>query len=133
MRILNCTNHNVTEKQIRMGIIEPDSEDKMKLQASITFDLPFSMEDIDAACTNVVTLTKKYDCTAAMIGGAPFLQGYLEQALFSEDLCAAFAFSRRRSEEKRFSDGTIKKIAFFDTSNTIIKEPNANFYIINAD
>ena len=130
MRILNCTNHNATDKQLRMGVIEPDEQDKRAIQQSITFELPVSMADIRRACDMVTEYTEKYGCAAALIGGAPFLQGYLESSLFAKSLCAAFAFTRRISAERKMPDGSVEKVSVFDSAATLVKHPDGTLETI---
>jgi len=131
MKILNCTNHAVTENQILMGIVEPEEQDKKIISDVITFhDLP-TEESIKRACDGVVSMVKKYSCDAAMIGGAPFLQGYLEESLFNEGLCAAFAFSKRIVKERKLEDGSVEKVSVFDSSDTIVKQADGSIFYVS--
>ena len=131
--ILNCTNHTVTEKQIIMGIIEPDKEDKEILTKTITFEEIPDKKTLEKAASLVASMVKKYNCKAGMIGGAPYLQGYLEKELFDKGLKVAFAFSKRVSKEEHLPDGSVKKEMVFDSSNTLIKDAEGNIEIISCE
>lgn len=49
----------------------------------------------------------------ALIGGAPYLMGALEEALKEQGIQPLYAFSQRESVETRNADGTVVKTAIF--------------------
>ena len=132
MKILKCTNHRSTPKQLAMGIIDPSDNDGELLRNAITYDELPTLEQINRTCQTIVNLVKKYGCDAAMLGGAPFLAGYEEEALFRCGLSVAFAFTKRIVKEEVLQDGSVKKTSLFDSSDTIIKHPDGTLEIIHA-
>lgn len=129
MRILNCTIHEATEKQKQMGIVTPVHAEKIK--QAILFQEPPTLERIDYAITVILEAMKENHCDTAMIGGAPFLQGYLEEALLNNGFQVAFAFTQRKSIEKVMENGEVEKVSYFDSDTIIIKDQSKNLHLIH--
>ena len=132
MKILNCTNHMLTDMQKKMGIIELDENDRETLTSAITFNDPPMKEDVDSAIEKVLEVLSRYEYDACMLGGAPFLAAPLENAILSLGKGAAYAFSKRISKEKHLPDGTVEKISVFETTCTMVRMPDGTIIHITA-
>lgn len=100
MTILNATQHTSTPAQKEQGVIDMLPEHRKQLVSLLTFDtLPSDVELFDRA-SSIVMLVSKYACEYVMIGGAPYLMPYLEQAIaIDTGKSCVYAFSKRVSKE----------------------------------
>lgn len=115
MRIINLTQHSSTPDQKRAGLEDLHEGAHDEIRGWITFssmpthtDLKVRAEGCAAACYEYGRLPRygtppKY----ALIGGAPFFQPYLAQALRDRGIIALYAFSQRVTEEV---DGVKKSV-----------------------
>ncbi len=111
MSTLNLTQHLASEPQIQAGVVEP--KDKAAVQALLTFtELP-SQQTLLQRASALATLAKESDCQSAMIGGAPYFMGHLEQALRGVGVRPLYAYSERRSVDNVQEDGSVRKVAVF--------------------
>ena len=110
MKILNLTQHAPTNEQELAGVVQPESEDVRHL---LTFDTLPSQEDIERRATGLAAIAKAEGATAAMIGGAPWLMGELEQALLKRGIEPLYAFTQRESVERALPDGSVQKTNVF--------------------
>lgn len=111
MQILNLTQHAATTDQVAAGVVEP--ADKKAVQALITFDeLPTSQEILRRA-DRLAVMASESSHKKALIGGAPFFMGPLEDALWSYGVEPVYAFSKRESADEKQPDGSVKKIQVF--------------------
>lgn len=106
MRIINLTQHIATPDQKRAGLEDLHEDAHDEIRGWITFssmptptDLKVRAEGCAAACyeygRNHNGAAPKY----ALIGGAPFFQPYLAQALRDRGIVPLYAFSQRVTEE----------------------------------
>lgn len=107
--ILNLTQHPATPEQIAAGVIEPANKDAVR--RLLTFDEIPSRADIAARAAALAEIADGHD--AAMIGGAPYLMGALEDALKKKGVAPLYSFTRREVVEKTASDGSVVKTAVF--------------------
>lgn len=108
-KIMNLTQHAATAEQVAAGVVEP--ADKVAVQRLLTFvELP-TAEDIRERADLLADMGRGYK--AAMIGGAPYLMGALEDALRNLEVKPVYAFSKRESVEKIAEDGTVQKTSIF--------------------
>ena len=116
-QIINLTQHQATESQIKQGLIEPDFETKVKIKELLAFDeLPKAFEIKNRAkelAGIVFDIFKKTSIRTAMIGGAPFLMSTLEKKLRRFNFYIVYAFSKRVSKET-LKDGKIVKTSQFE-------------------
>lgn len=111
MQILNLTQHQATPEQVQAGVIEP--KDKKQIQNLLTFtELPTPYE-VGQAAEGLARLAEREGVKHAMIGGAPYLMGPLEQELRRKGIDPLYAFSTRESRGEVQPDGSIKKVAIF--------------------
>ena len=122
--ILNLTQHTATQEQKAQLVVEPRMC-KDKIRELLTFEEIPSKEEIEARASELAEIAvseanhyagetdNKIWITRAMIGGAPFLMGALENALRECGFTPVYAFSKRESEEIPQPDGSVRKIAVF--------------------
>jgi hypothetical protein len=121
--ILNLTQHVGTPEQ---GVLEPSR--KAEVQEIITFegdDLPAEWDEVKAlyerrADALATLASEEFDLLgvpeggrAAMIGGAPYFQKPLEEALAGRGITPLYSFSERVSEDVPQPDGSTKKVSKF--------------------
>lgn len=116
--IINLTQHEATQDQINVGVVEPSPEDKKIIQDLLTFEEFPYVEELERRAYELATLVTNMDSYShsrqtVMIGGAPFFMGRLEAALKAQGHHPVYAFSRRRSYDQTQPDGTVKKVAVF--------------------
>lgn len=111
MRIVNLTQHQATPEQRDAGVFEPVG--KKAVQSLLTFDRMLTPDKIKTRANALTCLAQFEMAEAAMIGGAPYLMGPLEQSLRRYGITPLYSFSRRESEEQVLPDGSTKKVAIF--------------------
>lgn len=121
MRILNLTQHAATPEQLAAGVVDLTPAQRAVVSQILTFETPPSRPVIQtrarllaqAAADDSSMVGEVGPFDAAMIGGAPYLMGPLEDAL--RDLCIVplYAFSKRESMETIGSDGSVTKTNVF--------------------
>lgn len=110
-RILNLTQHYATPAQRKVGVEEPVF--RAQVQNLITFkEIPTEM-GMKSRAQKLAHMAKQDGYSAAMIGGAPFFMGILEQELKKAGIKPVYAFSQRESSDKELSDGSIQKVSVF--------------------
>ena len=111
MKILNLTQHAATPEQVADGVFEP--RDKALIQGLLTFvGCPLKEQILDRAA-GLAEVAKAAGAEAAMIGGAPYLMGALENELKARGVNPLYAFSERVSVETVQPDGSTKKETIF--------------------
>ena len=110
-KILNLTQHAASAEQVSAGVVEPD--DKAAVQVALTFSSLPTREEIVARAKTLAEIATAAGAPAAMVGGAPYLMGPLEEALRVEGVTPLYAFSRRESVEMTLPDGSVKKTMVF--------------------
>ena len=113
-KILNLTQHAPTQEQIAAGVIQ--SVAHSEIQRLLTFSsLPTQEEILEraGALAEIATGAKAGGVGYAMIGGAPYLMGALEEALRRRDIIPVYAFSVRESVEETMPDGSVRKTQVF--------------------
>jgi hypothetical protein len=98
-------------EQTQTGVFEP--EDKKTVQNLLTFTTLPSREEVAASANALADIALNSGAEAALVGGAPFLMGVLEQSLRQRGIRPAYAFSMRESAEKTLPDGSVQKINVF--------------------
>lgn len=121
--ILNLTQHKATPEQAAAGVVDLPEQQREELVALLTFgELP-SPAEIKRRAWAVAELAAQNGLggddgddphpRAAMIGGAPWLMGPLEAALWAMAIKPVYAFSMRESADQPQPDGSIRKVAVF--------------------
>lgn len=113
MTILNLTQHKANAAQKLEGVFDPAN--KAMIEELLTFTTIPSKNTLHRrakALANVVSQFENYK-GRVMIGGAPYLMPYLEDALIDIGCTPVYAFSIRDSVEEVLPDGTTIKKAVF--------------------
>ena len=121
MRILNLTQHPATPEQVAAGIVDLTPAQRVFVSQWLTFEDVPTRRQINsraallaqAAANDSVGVGEVGQFDAAMIGGAPYLMGPLEEALLAQDIKPLYAFSRRESVETIAADGSVTKTNVF--------------------
>lgn len=117
MSILNATQHQATSEQLEDGVFEACDFDKQAIRELLTFDSIPTLRELhgraDRLAYVIANACWEWDCSTALIGGAPFFMSSLEDALFSYKITPVYAFSQRVSVEETQSDGTVRKVNQF--------------------
>jgi hypothetical protein len=112
MRILNLTQHAATAEQAAAGVFEPC--DKAAVHRLLTFETCPDRETIRARAEALAEITRMNGAEAAMLGGAPYLMGPLEDALRGAGIRPVYAFSLRAGVEDELQpDGSVRKVQVF--------------------
>jgi hypothetical protein len=121
MRILNLTQHPATPEQVAAGVVDLTPAQRVFVSQWLTFeDVPTQRQIksraallAQAAANDSVGVGEVGQFDAAMIGGAPYLMGPLEEALCQQGIKPLYAFSRRESVETIAADGSVTKTNVF--------------------
>lgn len=112
MTIINLTQHSATNEQIEAGVVnQPTEFDQQQLTSLLTFTSIPSKDEIIRRARKIAELAVGYE--AALIGGAPYLMGALENALKDIGVKPLYSFSERVSVEKPGPDGSVVKTNVF--------------------
>lgn len=112
--IINLTQHAETAEQAAQGVFSPeDPANVAVIRTLLTFDTLPTKAEIEARAQTLAQIASEEGADAAMIGGAPYLMGALENALKARGIKPLYAFSIRESVEKTLPDGSIQKVNIF--------------------
>lgn len=121
--IINLTQHQATADQVAVGVVNLPEFLRADLIEALTFTSLPDMEELEAradfiselACQNGLGPDDMDDpfIRRAMIGGAPYLMGYLVSALRAKGIEALYSFTQRETVETVNPDGSITKTAVF--------------------
>ena len=113
MKIINLTQHAATPEQVKAGVFEPTPGKKTAVNACLNFIMLPSRRVIRVKADRIAAIARQSGADAAMIGGAPYLMGPLEQALRDNGVQPLYAFSERVSVEEEQPDGSVRKTNVF--------------------
>lgn len=119
--IINLTQHELTEKQLEAGVVEPAPEDKKVIRQLLTFEKIPSVGDIYYRAIKLTDVAKKYSASSALIGGAPYLMAELELMLKVNGIIPVYSFTRRRVQERKREDGSVEKVTVFEHEGFVVK------------
>ena len=111
MNIVNLTQHVATLDQEDQGVYNLSAERKAVLQGLLTFDQLPNKVEVKQRAAAIAALCSS--TSHAMIGGAPYLMGALENALKKQGVTPLYAFTARVSVETVNLDGTVTKTNVF--------------------
>jgi len=115
MAIINLTQHLPVAGQVwERGcatFVLTDEHDRVK--RLLTFDEAPTAEELLLRAKELACIAEESCCKAALIGGAPYLMGPLENALRKKGILPVYSFSRRKSVKKTFPDGSVEKRIMF--------------------
>ena len=124
MCILNLTQHQPTNEQLREGVVNLPVGEWTLVKELLTFETLPSVAELQARAHDLACIAADMADQAdrgdsegfanfAMIGGAPFFMGHLEKALYDVGVNPIYAFSMRESVEALGDDGVVIKTNVF--------------------
>jgi hypothetical protein len=113
MSILNLTQHVATPDQLAAGVVEPPADLKKEVQVLLTVDELPTQEGLRQRAKQLTEIAVNLNANRVMLGGAPFLMGYLEWSLEAVGIKAFYSFSKREVVEVTSAEGRVEKKALF--------------------
>jgi hypothetical protein len=113
MSIINLTQHQATEDQIKAGVFNLEGNLLKRLLTFLTFEEIPNYAILAASAAEIAEIASNANAKKAMIGGAPFFMGHLEKALKEAGIQPLYAFSKREVVESTSNEGTVVKTAIF--------------------
>lgn len=130
MRILNLTQHSATVEQLQEGVFET-KDGKELLRDLLTFETLPSQEELGGRAYKLAKLATYEYAEAAMIGGAPYLMRFLEEALEACGIRPLYAFSVRESVEETDSlTGEVRKTSVFRHLGFVSRDAKKTYVVI---
>ena len=120
--IINLTQHAATPEQLAAGVVDLTGDELVALREALTFNTLPGREEIKCRAGHIAWLAVANGLGGdgddpiplqAMIGGAPYLMGPLEEALAQVGVAPVYAFSVRESVEQIQADGSVRKLNVF--------------------
>ncbi len=96
-KIINFTQHELVEGQIKDGVFTPDNHEEVR--RLITFFGKPDKDDMRQRASALASIARKRGVETAMIGGAPFFMGTLENTLKENGIKPVYAFSQRMPDK----------------------------------
>lgn len=128
MVIVNLTQHQATTEQIAQGVADLPEREAHAVRDLLTFDAIPQEGEIMARARDIALIAATalggdegdIHPQRAMIGGAPYLMGALENALIEQGIIPCYAFSTREVLEQTQADGTVRKTAVFRHAGFVV-------------
>lgn len=98
--MFNATQHTPTPTQIEVGVKDPDSKTKNKIQELLTFTQLPDSQTIEKRAKEIAEIVKRSGEKECLIGGASYLMGSLEVALKEKGITPFYSFTERKAVEK---------------------------------
>ena len=98
MQIINLTQHQLTSQQL-VGAVEVGADIRDEVIKLITFSGCPTAEVIKSNASRLAEICRDMHASHAVIGGAPYFMGPLEQALRRAGIVPLYAFSERVAVE----------------------------------
>ena len=112
MNIINLTQHNATESQIKDGVFEPT--DKSAVKNLLTFNTIPSKEEMQKRAEALAKIASESKAEFAMVGGASYFIPVLEKALNKAGVKPIHSFTERKSIDKTLENGEVQKVSIFE-------------------
>lgn len=109
--MMNLTQHNLTQEQVSVGIVEPPNKEYVK--KLLTFDSLPTVKDLENRSISLANYASLQNVDSVLIGGAVYLMPYLIRELNRRGIKAYYSFSKRESKDITLKDGAVKKIVSF--------------------
>ena len=114
MAIFNFTQHVPTEDLIAAGVVDLTPRDCVRRNALLLLfdELPSEME-LAVRAQEVAAMALEVGATEVLVEGPPFLQSYLEAALYACGITPFHAFRKRVSKEEPDGRGGLRLVMVF--------------------
>ena len=96
-KIVNLTQHFASDEQMVEGVF--NLEDNKELKALLTFNTPPTLLEMQQRAEAITALAVASGANIAMLGGAPYFMGWLENALNGAGIKTVYSFTERVSVE----------------------------------
>ena len=96
-KIVNLTQHFASDEQRVEGVF--DLVDNSVLKSLLTFNTPPTLLEMQHRAEAITALAEATGATIAMLGGAPYFMGWLENALNGAGIKTVYSFTERVSVE----------------------------------
>ena len=96
-KIVNLTQHFASDEQRVEGVF--DLVDNSVLKSLLTFNTPPTLLEMQHRAVAITALAEATGATIAMLGGAPYFMGWLENALNGAGIKTVYSFTERVSVE----------------------------------
>ena len=98
MIIINLTQHNLTQEQLQ-GAVQVGNDIRDEIIKLITFNGLPTAGEIKGNANRLAEICRDMHASHAVIGGAPYFMGPLEQALRKAGIVPLYAFTERVAVE----------------------------------
>lgn len=98
MILINLTQHNLTQEQLK-DAVEVGTDVRDEVIKLITFSGLPTAGEIKNNASRLATICRDMHASHAVIGGAPYFMGSLEQALRKAGIVPLYAFTERVAVE----------------------------------
>ena len=112
-KILNLTQHELTEEQKKDGIAEPGAENREQIVSLLNFCCKPDAASIRKRATVLARMAEEEGAEGVMLGGAPYLMPALVESMRERGLRVFFSYSPRVSIERTRPDGGVEKVSVF--------------------
>ena len=116
MNIINLTQHTTTPAQAaEVTFITIPDEIRAQVVDLITFaPAEVNYETLRERADTLAQIAANSGADYAMIGGAPFFQSHLENALLARGIGFCYALSERVARDEIQTDGSVRKVSVFE-------------------
>lgn len=116
MQVINLTQHTPTPSQAaEVTFITIPDEIRAQVLALITFaPAEVNYETLRERADTLAQIAANSGADVAMLGGAPFFQSFLENALLAQGVGFCYALSERVARDEIQADGSVRKVSVFE-------------------
>lgn len=116
MKVINLTQHTPTPAQAgEVTFITIPDEIRAQVIDLITFaPAEVNYETLRERSDTLAQIAANSGADVAMLGGAPFFQSFLENALLARGIGFCYALSERVARDEVQADGSVRKVSVFE-------------------
>lgn len=116
MKVINLTQHTpIPAQAAEVAFVTLPDEIRAQVLALITFaPAEVNYETLRYRADTLAQIAANSGADYAMIGGAPFFQSHLENALLARGIGFCYALSERVARDEIQADGSVRKVSVFE-------------------
>ena len=116
MQVINLTQHTPTPAQAaEVAFVTLPDDVRAQVLALITFaPAEVNYETLRERADTLAQIAANSGANVAMLGGAPFFQSFLENALLAQGVGFCYALSERVARDEVQADGSVRKVSVFE-------------------
>ena len=116
MKVINLTQHTPTMSQAaEVAFVTLPDDVRAQVLALITFaPAEVNYETLRYRADTLAQIAANSGADVAMLGGAPFFQSFLENALLAQGVGFCYALSERVARDEIQADGSVRKVSVFE-------------------